>query len=441
LLSLQNFRFYGNSGFMARLLLRIGPKRKSKKLFNTMNQLFRCFSTVLIAALPLTGAVTTKALSWAPTSAPSNSWASVASSADGITLISTGGALYSAVPLYLSTNSGATWVQAGAPMLSWQTVACSANGNTLVAGYIVVPPTNGFRGGIYVSTNSGVVWTPTSAPSQDWQNVICSANGTKIVASSQYGMFHSADLGTTWSAVNEPTNNEFNIACSADGTRIIAAGGVIYNGPIYVSTNSGTTWTTASAPVEYWHNVASSADGMTFIAGGQQDLSSFVGPLYVSRDGGTSWNSNNVPNQSWGSVASSADGTRLLAVAFMPSGSYILYASTDSGMTWMPSEACPGSRVVSSADGGQLVCGTFQNTIYIAHSPVPPVLKAVGFNGSLLLGWTVPSMNFSLQQAPDLTSGNWKLVSTSPTLNYSDLQYQVSFPKPSGMNFYRLVSH
>ena len=88
------------------------------------------------------------AQTWTQTSAPSNYWISVASSADGTKL-----AAASSDAVYLSADSGVTWTPSS--LSGALGLACSADGNKLVAaGY-----------SIYASTNSGVTWTATSVVS------------------------------------------------------------------------------------------------------------------------------------------------------------------------------------------------------------------------------------------------------------------------------------
>src|SRR6516164_9092215 len=95
------------------------------------------------------------AQNWAQTSAPVSHWSSVASSADGHTLVS--GAYQNGLGklggLFISTNSGATWADTSPAHNDWMAVASSADGTTLVA-------VEGYYGGgfIYVSTNSGTTW-------------------------------------------------------------------------------------------------------------------------------------------------------------------------------------------------------------------------------------------------------------------------------------------
>ena len=56
-----------------------------------------------------------------------------------------------------------------------------------------------------------------------------------------------------------------------------------------------------------------------------------------------------------------------------------------------------------------------------------------------LLSWTIPSMDFTLQQNSDLTGTNWTDVTTLLVLNLTNLQNEVVVPLLSaGNRFYRL---
>src|SRR6266536_810154 len=71
--------------------------------------------------------------------APYGPWNSVASSADGTKLVAAARefldscGIYSDGLIYTSPDSGATWTQTSAPTNSWQSVASSADGTKLVA--------------------------------------------------------------------------------------------------------------------------------------------------------------------------------------------------------------------------------------------------------------------------------------------------------------------
>src|SRR5947209_8734481 len=75
---------------------------------------------------------------WTQTSAPNNSWMSLAVSADGSKVVAvaggTGGPYPQIVgPIYRSTNSGITWDATSAPIASWDGVASSSDGTRLAA--------------------------------------------------------------------------------------------------------------------------------------------------------------------------------------------------------------------------------------------------------------------------------------------------------------------
>src|SRR5439155_25629546 len=106
--------------------------------------------------------------------------ASVASSAYGIKLVAAGFRMGSisfyALPIFTSADSGMTWTQTSAPSNYWSSVASSADATKLVAVSI------GNSGSIYTSPGSGATWRQTSAPSNWWLSVASSADGSKLVA-------------------------------------------------------------------------------------------------------------------------------------------------------------------------------------------------------------------------------------------------------------------
>jgi len=89
------------------------------------------------------------------------------------------------------------------------------------------------------------------------------------------------------------------------------------------------------------------------------------------------------------------------------------YTSADFGTTWVPR--------------GLDYCYTFACAQH----------QLSGAN--LLLSWILPSMNFVLQESPDLAT--WSYVQANPALNYTNLQLEATVPRPNGSRFYRLVAH
>ena len=406
---------------------------------------------VVGVGLLLSGVV--HAQNWTQTSAPSNHWQSVASSADGSKLI----ALADSWTYYTSTNSGYTWTsnrepQSGSLMGSWYAIASSADGNKLAA---ITKQT------VFTSTNAGISWTSNNVPGgTNLISVASSADGAKLVvavgATPQFNVgvdsgfiYISTDSGATWTQSGAPNKYWSSVASSSDGTKLVAAT-IDYPGNagwIYTSTNSGASWTQTSAPTNvYWVSVSSSADGSklaavnyptyTFIGGNL--VWTALGLVYTSTDSGATWVSNNVPNNIWQAVASSADGTKLVAI---PQGGGI-FTSTDSGATWTSNNvtAFPYWAVASSADGNKqwMVVGQMFSSgyIYTSQTTPSPQLNLTPSSTNFTLAWTIPSTNFGLQQSTDLVS--WAEVTNAPVLNLTNLQHQVTLPLNGDCGFYRL---
>src|ERR1022692_1306483 len=194
---------------------------------------------LLPIAIVFCGVFNVPAQTWTQTTAPTNDWYSIASSADGTKLV----AVVNPGSIYMSADSGATWLPVKAPSNAWSSVACSADGNLLIeAG-------GGF---IYTSIDSGGTWKSNAVP---WINtnrisVASSAGGSNLVAAvAGVGIFTSTNAGGDWMSnsivpsffANAPW---ISAASSADGTKSWA---VQDSGPnIFISTNSG-VWTATSA--------------------------------------------------------------------------------------------------------------------------------------------------------------------------------------------------
>ena len=86
--------------------------------------------------------------------------------------------------------------------------------------------------------------------------------------------------------------------------------------------------------------------------------------------------------------------------------------------------------------------------IYTLRFPIPPPpprpsprLSISRSGGSLDVSWLVPSTSFVLGQSFDLGSTNWTDVLTPPTLNFTNLHYEVAVSPSLGRGFYRLKQH
>jgi hypothetical protein len=366
---------------------------------------------------------------------------SIACSADGTKCVAAGNNL-----IYTSTNSGMNWRLTTAPTNGWGPVASSAKGTRLVAAAGADSLGNFGYGRIYFSGDAGATWKLANAPGSAWSAVAGSADGTKWVAAAianttgNFGtgrIYLSGDGGATWAPTAAPVAGWSAVASSADGTRLVAVSrffddNSLYDGSMFISTDSGTSWTQA-AWFDDWTGVASSADGAKLVA-----ATSVNGTrrTYISADGGASWAPTSVPAYG-GSLASSADGTKLVAG---------VYISMDSGATWASSDTPAGinsTAVACSADGDNIfAAGGGPVGILRTPPPAPPfphLRLSIGLTAANLdLSWLVPSTSFGLQQNSGPASANWGNVTNQPALNFSDLHNHVLLPPSWGNSFYRL---
>lgn len=385
---------------------------------------------------------------WTLTSAPTNYWKSVAASADGTKIVAVAGFdSWSGTgdgSIHVSTNSGSSWLAADAPSAGWSSVASSPDGVTWLAACPIFGATNG----IFLSTNTGKSWGQvTQWRTNGWTSVGWSADGTRWVAADPGGGFLPArlvttgDAGSNWATTLFSYENWTSLAGSADGSKWMAASQYGF-GYVYFSADGAQTWSQTTADALGWSSVACSADGRQWMA------ASLGGGIYSSTNLGAIWALTTAPNASWTSVASSADGTRLAAASINGP----IYVSTNSGANWFDSEAPTNywKSVSSSADGSKLVAavGWYDSSsgrywvgpIYTFQTTPTPLLNIRLAAGKLVFSWTIPSLNFVLQQNGSLTPSGWLDVGSSRTLNYTNLTYEVSLTPPTDPRFYRLAS-
>jgi hypothetical protein len=381
--------------------------------------------------------------SWQQTGAPNESWSSVASSADGSRLVAAANG-----PIYTSTDSGATWQQTSAPFTNWVAVASSGDGTKLVA---VVD-----GGLIYSSTNAGGAWTATTAPSRQWKSAACSGDGTHQVAVCAQGfldggIYLSSNSGDTWALASAPGTGWYSVASSADGTKLAAmtTDSLTPAGPygwVYVSADAGRTWT-QSARVQWPTSLASSADGTRLMAATGEQGFTFSGGLMLSTDSGATWAKalTNAPVHVWSSAVTSADGSQLAVGTGGLFSSQIVgpvYTSSDSGLTWSTSDSPVKywTALAMSADGGRVVAAAKDEGIYTRQTTPSPSLSIATSGGKAVISWRVPSTTFELEENSHPTGTNWTLVGTAPSLNFTNLQHQVTVSVTGNSVFYRLRS-
>ena len=415
-----------------------------------LQKIFYRTGVLLPGLLLLIEAQTTLAEQWTQTSAPTNYWQCIASSADGSKLVAgqwSGG-------VYVSTNSGGTWTPTILTNDYFSSVASSADGCKLVAATAYGPGS----GGIYTSTNSGLTWFTNNVPSMDWNSAASSADGNTLVVTTLFGnggfgssgaVFCSTNGGINWASNTLAnavySNPEFvpaGVAASADGKKMFVAAEF----GTYRSTNSGTTWTQITnaptllswaIPAQY---IASSADGTKCAEIAENNYS-----IYVSTNSGDTWNLTSAPNNDWGYIMMSANGNIIIAMTSPVQPVGPMYISTDCGNTWTTNgPMATWSAAASSADGGKLAAaaqGDANNDgssgpIYVSQSVVAPQMAIGRTSGSIQLSWLVPSTNFVMQQSTDLSS--WADMTNSPVMNLDNLHNQVTLPSANSAGFYRL---
>jgi len=297
-----------------------------------------------------------EAQSWTPSSAPRQSWTSLASSADGKTL----GATTHDGDVFISQDSGRRWAKVDwlaslatlglAPAEEWTSAAVSADGESLAVA--------AQTGAIFTSADGGKTWVTTGAPTNiAWLSVTMSADGKRLAAAgNHFGIYLSPDGGQTWTAGTNSVEPWAVVESSADGSKLVAAADP---GAIYYSGDFGTTWTTSSAPILSWSCLASSSDATRLVAGAT------LGGIYLSTDSGATWTKSSAPDDSWFALASSADGNTLAAAALYGG----IYLSSDSGATWVRSTGSTNSwSALTASAKGKFVAAAFNDYIYLPEA-------------------------------------------------------------------------
>ena len=379
----------------------------------------------MLAVALLTVVASAFSYTWTPLSSAS-SFGVISSSADGRIVCvcpSTG------TQLRISRDYGQTWLIAtNAPpggSLSGNPVAYSADGSQIIACL----STNSSATMVFLSNDFGTNWITLGLPGLSGlirsYCVASSASGSNLIAGAYAGpLYFSTNSGSNWSTASAPSTNWTSLASSADGRQIV---GAVNGGNIYVSTNFGANWTPTNLPAQGWKSVTISVDGKSLGA---------TGPgTYISRNEGASWITNKINGNS---IACSADGS-----TWMIAGAQI-YTSSDGGLTWVTNLSSWSWVGAMSADGCEIIVDQTSGgrglTNWVGRVTPSPQLNFQTTDGNLGISWLLPSTNFVLQQSADLTPSSWTPVSTGPTLNFTNLQQQVSVPATGSNAFFRLIA-
>lgn len=386
--------------------------------------------------LILTGATALPGQTWTQADLPFTDWRAVASSANGSNI-----AVLVDEGLFASTDSGRSWTTNSTPLLPWAGLACSADGSRLLAA-------SGLSGAsqfnfVLTSTNFGNSWTTSNVPllsaSESLTAAASSADGNTLVVVGSYGRIYlSTDGNSSWSVSTNASYGFFSkVACSTDGSKmavIRANSSSGAQGRIWISTDRGMTWSQTAAPSLYWTALAFSAEGATLFACGF-NFSSATG-LYSTTDDGASWSKVDMPEKAMRSLSVSADGRRIAI------SSRTVFTSSNAGTNWVtnsipyPTEAW---LTTMSADGGNLVVANpGSGRVYYSGTIQPPTISLKCEPDATRLSWVIPSTSFALEQNTDPCSSDWLPVTNLPTLNLSNLHYEVTLPAPGDNRFFRL---
>ncbi len=117
------------------------------------------------------------------------------------------------------------------------------------------------------------------------------------------------------------------------------------------------TWIeTSTNTADDWYDVVASADGTKLAATLLSADPASAEGIYLSTNSGVTWVQSQAPAGSWAPIACSADGTNLVAA----NANGTIYTSTNSGATWVERTTPAGkwTQLASSADGSKLIAIT-----------------------------------------------------------------------------------
>jgi hypothetical protein len=273
-------------------------------------------------------------------SALAGSWKSVATSADGLTVLA-------AVPskaIQISTDAGTTWGKIGSGLASNAVaVACSADASKAIAS----------NNGDKVYTNSPTaVWSDIGVSGGKWNVVAYAGSGNNFAAGNTVGKVYTLASGSVTVTNSRAVTG---LVISTDGTKLAAC----FNpGGIYTSTNGGVSWTNSAAPWTNWSSLAASANCNQLFAGVSN------GVIYASGNFGANWTAiSGVSNSVWSALAVSADASKLAAGA-SGTGTGLYYSSASTQSTTSTNGVLSGSQ------------GTAVELQYIGNNQFMPVSSA-----------------------------------------------------------------
>jgi len=74
--------------------------------------------------------------------------------------------------------------------------------------------------------------------------------------------------------------------------------------------------------------------------------------------------------------------------------------------------------------------------IYSSYLPSAPLLNLTSSSNRITFSWTVPATNYVVQKSSNLIA--WSVMTTTPVLNLTNLQNEVTLTPSNSSGFYRL---
>jgi len=284
------------------------------------------------------------------------SFADIATSADGQVLVgaySNGG---NGGNIYRSNNGGTTWTTLpGAGVDRWATIDISADGQKIIAA----PDGNSPGGYVTISYDAGATWTQHTSdlPQANWKSVEMTNDGSVMLAGYEIGaLYISTDGGLNWTNSSTPmaTARWGAIQISNDGQRAYASS-VCGSNQGFATKQGSAAWIKKTATPTCANDIAASSSGQYAIISSNNFN---YGLLYTS-DYGVTWTdwSSKVTNSistPLTKVSMSADGTKMFVAR---SGSKYVYFSKDSGETWDYRSTNTGGTSAGDAPRSAIVSG------------------------------------------------------------------------------------
>jgi len=230
--------------------------------------------------------------------------------------------------IFRSTDYGAHWTAVNDGITGIDVLALAAKGDEIFAGV---------SSGVFCSTNAGLNWKPAGLVNPGEVVSLLAVPGenrdTEIIAGTWAGNFVSRDNGATWDSIRlSPLIDAIAFDSTGDGRTNIFAG--TRGSGLFVSSDYGTTWTSL-------HNGIPVIANIDHLAFGGSDLfaaDSYV--LYKSTDNGMSWaptglNTASISSNTW--IYSLAFGPDAAGSSlFVGTSDHGVMVSSDHGLTWNP---------------------------------------------------------------------------------------------------------